>query len=311
MDENQQIELLKKLLRDEVSSFCRHDDIGWRSSISKTIEEIRKQEWCAVFFGGTLRSLLLSRINSNEPGRPRDIDIVMVGASLQEMRNSFEPYISRQTRFGGLQLKRVNWQFDVWPLEETYAFKERGIQSPDLEDLPSTTFFNVEAVAVEVWPKRGHARKIFSGDDQFFRGVIDRTIEINREANPFPELCVVRALVMAANLKWKVGSRLLSYLENHGHAMSPADFEAIQEKHYGKVQWPASLFKKAMEEVHSAIARKESGAVELTLPGQLTFWPENEIYQQRIHLRTLRRPKRSVREPAASLGRSQGSASSD
>jgi len=291
MDENQQIELLKKLLRDEVALFCRQDGSSLRKSISDTIGEIREQKWEAVFFGGTLRSLLLSRLNNDEPGRPRDIDIVMSGPSLEEIRRSFEPYISRQTRFGGLHLKRVNWQFDVWPIKATFALKERGIESPTFSDLPSTTFFNVEAVAVDIWPKPGRPRRIFSDDDQFFRGITNRTIEINREANPFPELCVVRALVMAANLQWKVGPRLLSYLGKHGDTMSPADFEAIQEKHYGQIQWPGSLFKIAMEEVHSAVQRRVTDSVELTLPGQLTLWPEDDVYQQRIHLRSLRPTK--------------------
>lgn len=292
MAENQQIELLKKLLRDEVAAFCRHDDADWKKSISETIDEIKERNWGAVFFGGTLRSLLLSRLSHNEPGRPRDIDIVMNGASLDDLRNSFAPYISRQTRFGGLQLKRVNWQFDVWPLRDTFTFKERGVESPTFADLPTTTFFNIEAIAVEVWPQRGHPRRVFSTDDQFFRGIIDRTIEINQKENPFPELCVVRALVMAANLQWKVGPRLLSYLGMHGDTMSPLDFEAIQEKHYGRVQWRGSLFEKAMEEVHSAIQRRLTGAVELSLPGQLTLWPEDDVHQQRIHLRTLRPSKR-------------------
>lgn len=337
MDEIRQIELLKKLLRDEVTSFCRPNDasreksisdtIGqirqqhwhamfsggtlprdevspccrpndpsWKKSISDTIGEIRQRHWHAVFFGGTLRSLLLSRLSDNEPGRPRDIDIVMSGASLDELRSSFEPFISRQTRFGGLQLKRVNWQFDVWPLKETYALKESGVESPTFADLPTTTFFNVEAVAVEIWPRRGHARRIFSSDDQFFRGIINRTIEINREQNPFPELCVVRALVMSANLRWKVGPRLLSYIGKHGGKMSPFDFEVIQKQHYGKIQWSGSLFQKAMEEVHSAIQRRETDAVELTLPGQLTLWPEDNDYQQRIHLRTLR-PQKNTTKP--------------
>lgn len=293
----QQIELLKKLLRDEVALFCRHDDVNWKRSISETIDEIRERTWGAVFFGGTLRSLLLSRLNNNSPGRPRDIDIVIDGASPEELRGSFEPFISRQTRFGGLQLKRINWQFDVWPLSETFALKERGIEFPDFEDLPTTTFFNIEAVAIEIWPRRGHARRIFSTDDQFFHGIINRTIEINREVNPFPELCVVRALVMAANLQWKVGCRLLSYLAKHGSRMSPSDFEAIQKTHYGKVQWSGSLFTEAMKEVHSAMQHKVAEAVELSLPGQLTFWPEEDVYQHRIHIRTMRPSARSKHLP--------------
>lgn len=288
MVDDKQIDLLKKLLRDEVAAFCRRTNSSWKKSVSETINQIREQKWNAVFFGGTLRSLLLSRLNDDEPGRPRDIDIVMQGASLEDMRESFEPYISRMTRFGGLQLKRVNWQFDVWPLHETFALKESGVYSPSFADLPSTTFFNVEAIAVEIWPKRGHPRRIFSGDDQFFRGITTRTIEINREKNPFPQLCVVRALVMAANLQWKVGPRLLSYLEKNGRSMTSHDFEMIQEKHYGKIQWPGSLFGKAMQEVNSAVKSRETDAVELTLPGQLTLWPEEDVYRQRIYIRTLR-----------------------
>jgi len=75
MADSVQIERMKKLLRDEVASFCRQDDGSWRKSISDTIGEIRERKWNAVFFGGTLRSLLLSRLNNNEPGRPRDIDM--------------------------------------------------------------------------------------------------------------------------------------------------------------------------------------------------------------------------------------------
>ncbi|MDQ8183952.1 hypothetical protein QEH53_00050 [Pelagicoccus sp. SDUM812002] len=288
MDSNVQIERLKKLLREEVASFCRQDNNSWRKSVSETISEIRERKWNAVFFGGTLRSLLISRLNENKPGRPRDIDIVMCGASLEDMRSSFKPYISRQTRFGGLQLKRVNWQFDVWPLKETFALRERKMEFPKFSDLPSTTFFNVEAIAVEIWPKPGRSRRIFSGDDQFFTGITTRTIEINHEANPYPQLCVVRALVMAAKLQWKIGPRLLVYLGEHGDTMSPKDFEAIQEKHYERILWPGSYFEKAMKEVRRAIERRETEAVELSLPGQLTLWPEDEVYHQRIHLRTLK-----------------------
>jgi len=288
MADGKQIELLKRLLREEVASFCRHDGVVWRKSISNTISEIRDRDWPAVFFGGTLRSLLLSRLSENKPGRPRDIDIVLSGTSIDEMRSTFEPYISRQTRFGGLQLKRVNWLFDVWPLKDTFALKQQGVESPTFEDLPATTFFNVEAIAVEVWPKRGHPRKVFSSDDQFFRGVITRTIEINREENPFPELCVVRALVMAAKLRWKVGPRLLSYLGKHGELMSPATFEAIQLNHYGIVQWSGVLFEKAMDEVRSALRHNRHRAIELTLPGQLTLWPADDVYKQHIQLHTLR-----------------------
>jgi len=287
MDEYQQVLLLKKLLRKEVSLFCRLGHSRWKKSISDTIEEIRDHRWDAVFFGGTLRSLLTSRLETNSPGKPRDVDIVMNGASLECLRKTFEKYISRETRFGGLQLQRIDWQFDVWPLKETFALKDNPVITPSFEDLPKTTFFNVEAIAVEVWPKRGCKRKIFSSDDQFFRGVINRVIEVNREQNPFPELCVIRAIVMATRLQWRIGPRLLRYLAKHGDSISAQDFEDIQRKHYGGVQWRGSLLKKVMQEVHLALEQQHIGPLDLKLPGQMTFWSEDDEYSQRIWLRTL------------------------
>src|SRR5256885_8735122 len=98
MAENNKIEQLKWLLRREVALFCQHNDRKWKVGISNTIDEIRANNWSAVFFGGTLRSLLISRLIRNTLGRPRDIDIVVRGVALQDLEWQFEQYISRQTR---------------------------------------------------------------------------------------------------------------------------------------------------------------------------------------------------------------------
>src|SRR4051812_48642791 len=72
---------------------------------------------------------------------------------------------------------------------------DRSVFSTPVKRLPETTFFNLEAIAVDVWPQIGKARSIYSGDDQFFEGIITRTLELNRPENPFPGLCIVRSLV--------------------------------------------------------------------------------------------------------------------
>ena len=51
------VELLKTLLRREVELFCRRLDPLWRD-ISHVVDAIQRNRWRAVFFGGTLRSLL-------------------------------------------------------------------------------------------------------------------------------------------------------------------------------------------------------------------------------------------------------------
>jgi len=296
------IQKLKTLLRHEVALFCQHDERKWKAGITSTVDEIRAKKWHSVFFGGTLRSLLLSRLTKNMLGRPRDVDIVVRGVSLPDLENQFSKYISRQTRFGGVQLRRVNWQFDVWPLDRTFALSDGRHNRPGFLDLPGSTFLNLEAVAVEVWPRPGHARVIYSGDDQFFHGIISRTIEINREENPFPELCVVRSLVLAAKLQWnsgnqpwKIGPKLLRYLVAHGTQMSEIDFIEVQRKHYGRIEWPGPQFRRVLDQVSMRLVAGKNDAVELPLPRQLPLWSHEDSDWPRINLSVRADRKHGVR----------------
>ncbi len=83
-------------------------------------------------------------------------------------------------------------------------------------------------------------RRIYSGDDQFFRAIIDRVIEVNRVENPFPELCVVRSLVLARELGFSLGPRLIQYIAEHGPHLTAPVLEAVQQRHYGSVRVPGA-----------------------------------------------------------------------
>ncbi len=100
------IALLKQLLKREVDRFCRrvvaHDDF-----IRHTVNEVRRNNWGAVFFGGTLRSLLISRLAQQTDGRPRDIDIVIQGPPLEILRKVFESCVARETRLVGSNSERL------------------------------------------------------------------------------------------------------------------------------------------------------------------------------------------------------------
>lgn len=288
------IDELKNLLRHEVALFCQHDQRKWKSEIWKTVSEIRSNNWPAVFFGGTLRSLLVSRIARNKIGRPRDIDIVLSGIRVHDIKVQFERYVSRETRFGGVQLVRKNWQLDLWPLDKTYAFHNGGSE-PQFPDLPKTTFLNLEAVAIDVWPQSGKPRAIYSGDDQFFRGILTRTIELNNEDNPFPQLCVARALVIASDLQWKVGPKLIKYIRNHSEALSGSDFEEVQRKHYGAIRLRASAFERVREFLHE-IRHRPDDTVELPLPKQLNLWCD-ENQDPRFRFTIVNRATKLISKP--------------
>jgi len=132
------------------------------------LTKLRKAQWQAVFFGGTLRSLLLGRNFFPVAGKTRDIDIVVKGTGIEELRNQYLAYLYRETRFGGLKLQRSEWQFDLWPLDKTWALKHEGSVTADFDVLPSTTTFNLEAIGSRGMATTGKPRVVFSGANQFF-----------------------------------------------------------------------------------------------------------------------------------------------
>jgi hypothetical protein len=258
------LELLKVLLRREVERFCRRNASQWKIPVLEMLDEIHRNDWRAVFFGGTLRSLLMSRLVHRQDGRPRDIDIVIHGPPLDILRKLFGHFVARETRFGGLHLRRADWLFDVWPLEKTWALVKDQISHPAFADLPHSTFLNLEAVAIDVWPKPGRDREIYSGDDRFFKGILNRTVEINRAENPFPELCVVRSLIMTSELEFRIGKHLAQYIAHHGSRLTALELERVQEHHYGKICVEGETLRKWIRFVTDSLDSSE--IQELKLP---------------------------------------------
>lgn len=276
MDRQEQISILKRMLVSDVRSLFQRPDIQWRSVIADMANDLKKEAIPAVIFGGTLRSLLLGRRSHRRRfGRPRDLDIVVAGASIDALREKLEQYVVRQTRFGGLQLQRGNWHFDVWPVDKTWAIVQDASLEANFEALPLTTFFNLEAIAVDLWAEPGRKRTIYSGDDRFFDGLIEETIEINREENPFPALCVVRSLVFASNTGFWIGPQLARYLAVHRESVSDSELEDIQHQHYGSIRISRAEMRQWLDHVATAHDRKPQSRIKLSGPRQLMLW-ENE-----------------------------------
>lgn len=265
---------LKRQLLDDVGTLFHRNGALWKEPILEVLDRLRRSNVRAVLFGGTLRSLLVSRVFQSRFGRPRDIDVVIAGVPLSDLEQRFGEMLNRRTRFGGLQLRRGSWQFDVWPVSETWAFKEGHAAPATFAQLPSTTPFNLEAIAVEVWPGHGRSRMVFSGDDQFFEGILSRTLELNRSDSPFPDLTVVRALVMAAELRFRIGPRLVAYIRDIAPALTEARVDHIQATHYGH----SRIESRTLMELATHVSRHQFHGRNLSLPpvGQLQLWRADE-----------------------------------
>ena len=274
------------MLLKEVRNFFRPNGSVWKEPILDVLSELRKSSVQAVVFGGTLRSLLVSRIFEGKLGRPRDVDVVVTGTSVPALEEQFNDIISRRNRFGGLQLKRGSWTFDVWPLSDTWAFRQDSNDSGSFADLPSTTVFNIEAIAVEAWSKGGRPRTIFSGDDQFFEGILSKTIELNRPNTTFPELTVVRAVVMAVELGFRIGPQLSNYIAAVGPALTEEALGQIQCNHYGHARIDSTRVRQLIEFISGRSL--ESNGVDLPRMGQLHLWESgHELVLPRMKIHCL------------------------
>src|SRR5882757_4862769 len=207
-----------------------------RQALFEVFDRIKSNKWEAVLFGGTLRDLMLYG-----PGHsPRDIDIVISNVDADQIAASFMDCSSRRTRFGGLHLEYRGWLVDVWSLHDTWAIKNSGKFRADFDDLPRTTFLNVEAVIADLVPSRGKSRNI--RDSGFFDAISQRLLDINYEENPFPTLCVVRSLITAARLRFSISRKLCKYLLHHAERVSPEELVDVQIKHYGTCTRKAEEF---------------------------------------------------------------------
>lgn len=271
-------QVLASQLLEAVRRFVKHKQSNWKSPAICLLEELRKENVHAVYFGGSLRSFLAPKLGYPGNGVPRDLDIVVSSEHEDKVRRLVADRVKRETRFGGLQVQQREWHFDLWSVSKTWAFTKDEALDRDFATLPATTFFNLEAIAVDVWPHERRTRQIYGGNGQFFDGLVRRVLDINREENPFPELCVVRAVVMAASLDFRLSARLASYIRTHARSMTVSDIKDIQRSHYERERMKSHELHRLIQYVRSMADSSSSDEISLpieraTRAKQLEFWP--------------------------------------
>jgi len=221
---------LVRLLRQRLSRFLANGSRA-RAPLFATLDHICSRNDRAFLFGGVLRDLMMR----GPSAFPRDIDIVVCTTNRMDFDRQFGDLGSATNRFGGVRFSANGWAFDIWPLEETWAFRNSLVSCRGFHDLPATTFLNIEAVVAELKPRPGRARLVHSRG--FFEAVLSRTLDINLEENPFPDSCVVRSLVLSAKYRFHIAPRLVRYIVKQGMRIAPEQFDVLQLRHYGRVFW--------------------------------------------------------------------------
>jgi hypothetical protein len=211
-----------------------------REAIFEVAKMLKRPGWSAYLVGGTLRDLLVGLGGRYRLVAPRDVDIVVSGATREELRKLFEKklVLERLTRFGGLHLTKQivsghRLLFDIWTLADTWGFGAQKIE-PRIEDFPGTTFLNIDSCAIELTEPEVGQRGCY--EQGFFASIAKRLLDVNYAPNPYPFVCVARALVTAARLDFRITRTLAEFiLRNTAVGGIDALIEA-QVSHYGIVR---------------------------------------------------------------------------
>jgi hypothetical protein len=222
-----------------------------QDAIVDVAKRLKRPGWSAYLVGGTLRDLLINA--RNRSFEPRDVDIIVRGATRDELRDCLQESLSleRLTRFGGLHLSRTlssgsRVVFDIWTLTDTWGFHSQKIV-PRIEDFPGTTFLNIDSCAIEVQEPLRRGRALF--EKGFFAGIANRVLDVNYAPNPYPYVCIARALLLAAQLEFTIARSLAQFVLDHTATGGVEALIVAQLSHYGTVHCDAAGLKTWLHEI--------------------------------------------------------------
>ena len=167
-------------LRHMVFAFLSDDDLA--ISLLKSLEE----HYELILFGGVVRDYVVSSSIA-----PRDIDIVLVGANkylLEIERNAYFKDRIRRNSFGGFKIFCESSVFDIWNINDTWAFKEKLVE-PSIENLLRTVYLNIDAYAYSL------TKQVFI--DNCNSRKLPATIDIVLQQNPNLLLNFIRAFALS------------------------------------------------------------------------------------------------------------------
>jgi len=208
--------------------------LSWKinDEIGGLLGEIRENRWEAYFFGGVPRLI----VSGTEWQQPRDYDIVFADPDFVGFTKYAETLGGVKNRFGGYKLNIAGIEVDAWSLSDTWAFRKKHVQNVSFESLQKTVPFNVDSFLIEIFPQAsGTKRNIYC--DGFISAEESNTLDAILKENPFPPLCLVRAVHLAHSMQLNWSSDLVAWMADISKTTSWIELKEIQLSHYGHIKY--------------------------------------------------------------------------
>lgn len=151
--------------------------------------------------GGVLREYL----DNDAINSLRDIDIVIKINDTNVWNNIIKKYNPSKNIFCGYKFICSEFIFDVWLIEETWAFKNNLVHYNNcdefIENLQHTVFLNMDALVYDF--KKGIWYK-----DKYDKAIKENTIDVVLKDNPQIPLNIVRLFVIKNRYNMKISNTL-------------------------------------------------------------------------------------------------------
>ncbi|WP_155833708.1 hypothetical protein [Halomonas sp. BC04] len=187
-------------LKNRITQYLKSD--AWhRPKQLNVLENLWSHLPNSVIFGGMIRDFSLDLAREFHS----DIDIVTLGSS-KKLESVLRPYSPTKNKFGGYRFQSHGYVYDVWSLNDTWAVKNKLIVANDFQDLCKTTFFNLDAIALD------YKEKVIYTAPCFEEGLYKKNLEINFPEHPHPSKMAKRAIYVAAKKQLSIGPDLAKYI---------------------------------------------------------------------------------------------------
>ncbi|WP_051673221.1 hypothetical protein [Bacillus subtilis] len=157
--------------------------LGQNSETLKVVETL-STTGNLLFFGGSIRDLCMApEVNK----MPRDFDIAINFKNEEKFSALIGNYNYKKNRFGGYKFSISNIDFDVWDLNNTWAFKNKHLK-PSKENLAKSVYLNIDGIVYNF-------NEGLLYDDVFRSSIQNSKLDITLEENPEIELNLLRAII--------------------------------------------------------------------------------------------------------------------
>lgn len=150
--------------------------------------------------GGILREYL----DHHEFSFLRDMDIIIQVRDRTAWNDIIKKYSFYTNRFGGHKLVCDGLLIDIWPIEDTWAYRNHVIQCPPeeyLHNLPKTVFLNIDGIVYDWTSETWY-------DSEYRQAINSHLLDVVLPQNPQIPLNVLRAFVLADRYHLSFSSEL-------------------------------------------------------------------------------------------------------